>query len=333
MSNSKAKTYALIVVLVILAVCAWLMFGKTASGMDYPNADKYSIGNTEVTGTVNNLFVDWTSGKVNIEYHDGSGVTVTETANRDLSEDDKLRWWLDGDTLRIRYAKSGFRVTINLEKQLTVSLPAGTVLKSAEIGSTSADINIPSLTADEIRLDSTSGDMNAGTATKKLSVSSTSGSVTVLQSGDLDTADLRSTSGSLGITVDGSIKEFRADSTSGGVSLAVSGAAGNVKMESTSGNVYPNLVSVDKAEIRSTSGSVTGSVAFFKELKASTTSGNVSLKLGTDPGFTCKVSTSSGSFSSDLSLTKDKNTYTCGDGSAKCSIDTSSGDIRIGKID
>lgn len=333
MSKSAIKTCALIVILIVLGVCAWLMFGKTASGMDYPNADKYSVGNADISGTVNNLFVDWTSGKINIEYHEGSGVTVSETANRTLSEDDKLRWWLDGDTLRIRYAKSGFRVTINLEKQLTVSLPLGMVLKSADIGSTSADMNIPSLIADEIRLDSTSGDINAGTATKKLNASSTSGSVIVLQDGDLESADMRSTSGSISLGVEGSIKDFHADSTSGGVSLTVSGAAGNVKMESTSGNVYPNLVSVDKAEIRSTSGSVTGSVAFFKDLKADTTSGNVNLKLGTDPGFTCKVSTSSGSFSSELSLAKDKDTYTCGDGSAKCSIDTSSGDIWIGKID
>ena len=90
MTKSRTFTVALIVVLILLAVAAWLMFGRTAAGMSYPDADKYSVGSTTVTGPVNNLFVDWTSGQVNIEYHDGTGVIVSETANRELSEDDKM---------------------------------------------------------------------------------------------------------------------------------------------------------------------------------------------------------------------------------------------------
>jgi len=144
---------------------------------------------------------------------------------------------------------------------------------------------------------------------------------------------MSSTSGSLSFGTDGSVKTFRGDSTSGGVSLAVSGTAGDVRMRSTSGNIYPNLVFAEKAEISSTSGSVTGSVITFKDLKINTTSGNVQVKLGADPGFTCKVSSASGDFTTDLSFTKDGNTYTFGDGSAACSIGTSSGDIWVGKPD
>ena len=116
MTKSKTFTVALIVVLILLAASAWLMFGRTAAGMSYPDADKYTVGNTTVTRPVNNLYVDWTSGQVNIEYHDGTGVIVSETANRELSEDDRLRWWLDGDTLRIRFARPGFRISVNLDK-------------------------------------------------------------------------------------------------------------------------------------------------------------------------------------------------------------------------
>ena len=117
MTKSKTFTVALIVVLILLGLSAWLMFGRTAAGMSYPDADKYIIGSTTVTGPVNNLYVDWTSGQVNIEYHDGTGVIVSETANRDLSEDDKLRWWLDGDTLRIRFAKPGFHISAHRIEQ------------------------------------------------------------------------------------------------------------------------------------------------------------------------------------------------------------------------
>ena len=84
------KTVALIVVLVALAAAAWYMFGSAAGGLDYPNADKYTGGDAEITGAVNSLFVDWTSGKVTVEYWDGAAVSVSETASRTLSADEKF---------------------------------------------------------------------------------------------------------------------------------------------------------------------------------------------------------------------------------------------------
>ena len=312
MTKSRIITIALIVLLIALAVSAWFAFGTTAAGIEYANADQYTAGDTTVTGAVENLFIDWTSGRVNIEYHDGSEIFISETASKTLSEDDRLRWWLDGTTLRIRYAKSGFRISFNLEKTLTVSLPEGTVLKSADIGTTSGDIVIPNLVADEVRLNSTSGSIKAVTATKKLTASSTSGDVNVRQDSDIDTVDLNSTSGSIGVTVTGS--------------------AETVRMQSTSGNLYPEIASAVSLETSSTSGSVTGSVASFTDLKVGSTSGSVTLKLPAEPGFTLKAGTTSGSFSSDLALSKSGDTYTCGDGSARCSIHTTSGDIRIDPV-
>ena len=162
MKKSTVLTAALIVCLILLGVSAWRMFGGSA-GFTYADAGKYSTGDATVSGSVENLYIDWTEGRVNIEYHTGSGVTVSETADRPLSDRNRLRWWLDGSTLRIRYVAPGIRMSPNPNKVLTVSLPEGTVLKSAEIGSTSADLNIPSLAADGIRLESTSGDINAST--------------------------------------------------------------------------------------------------------------------------------------------------------------------------
>ena len=73
--------------------------------------------------------------------------------------------------------------------------------------------------------------------------------------------------------------------------------------------------------------------AAFRDLKIGSTSGTVTVKLPAEPGFTCRAGTTSGSFSSDIALTKNGSEYTCGDGSAKCTIDTTSGDIRIGKVE
>ena len=335
MKKSTKITVALVVCLAALAVCGWLMFGGSislAGGLVYDNAGKYTAGNTEISDPVEHLFIDWTEGQVNIEYHPGSGITVSETADRALTEDDKLRWWLDGSTLRIRYAKTGFRFSFtSLNKVLTVSLPEGTVLKSADIGSTSGDLNIPDLTADEIRLDSTSGGITAAAAAKKLTASATSGDMKIRLRGETGDVVLGSTSGCIACELD-SAKSVSAHSTSGSVSVTLTGTAEKVKLGSTSGIVQADIASANKAEISSTSGNVSVKAAAVGSLKIGTTSGSVTAKLPAEPGFTCSVDTTSGSFSSDLALVKDGNRYSCGDGSASVSIDTTSGDIRLEKV-
>ena len=172
MNRSKLLTGALVIVLVLLAGGSWLLFGSS-TGLNFANADQYTAGDTEISSAVENLDIEWTSGAVNLEYHAGSGVTVSETANRTLSEDEKLRWWMDGNTLRVRYCKSGLNIHFNLNKVLTVSLPEGTALKKSNIDVTSADVNVPKLAADEVRFDSTSGNVKAEISTKKLDASST----------------------------------------------------------------------------------------------------------------------------------------------------------------
>ena len=332
MKRSTILTIALILCLAALGACAWLMFGSSVSGFTYADADKYTAGDTVVSGPVENLYIDWTEGRVNVEYYDGDGITVSETADRPLSEDNRLRWWLDGTTLHVRYAKSGFRISFNLEKKLTVSLPEGTVLKSADIGSTSGDLNIPYLAADEIRLDSTSGDIRAVTAAAKLTVSATSGDTDVRQESGIDTVTLASTSGSIACAL-GSAKQVTADSSSGGIRLALSAGAESIRLHSTAGNIDLDAAAADKADISSTSGSISARLAAAGSLKIGSTSGCVDAYLPAEPGFTCTVDTASGSFSSDLALTKNGNTYTCGDGSAVCGISTTSGDIRLHKAE
>lgn len=334
MKKSTVLTIALIIVLAALAACAYFMFGSFGGvgGINYPDAGKYTVGGTTVSSPVENLFIDWTEGAVNIEYHEGDGITVSEKADKDLSEDDQLRWWLDGKTLRIRYAKSGVRLSFNLNKQLTVSLPDSLVLKTADIGSTSGRLNIPYLAADEVKLDSTSGDIDAVTVANNLTASSTSGNMNVCQDDDIGTVKLDSTSGSIFCAL-GNVKSISARSTSGGIQLTSWGEAGDVDLRSTSGKIHTDLAAVDKAEVQSTSGGFGGNVASFSSLKIDTTAGGVALNLLEEPGFTLKASSASGSFKSDISLKKDGKTYICGDGSGSVSISTSSGNIQIGMIE
>ena len=335
MNKSKILVVALIVVLLCLAGGSYSIFGgKVSIGLGlaaFANSDKYTIGDTEINSTVENLEIDWVSGKVNIEYHAGSGVSVSEVANRSTSEDEKLRWWMDGTTLRIKYAKPQLVSFNNLKKTLTVSLPEGIVLKNVDIDTTSADIGVPSMTADEIKFDTTSGDVNAVITAKKLSASSTSGDLNVRQDSDINTAHFSSTSGALAFTVP-SAEKISMESTSGDISVTVPRTVGDLNLDSTSGSIKPDIANTDKAKFSSTSGDITATLVSFKDLNVDVTSGDVTLKLPEISGFTLDLDARPSKLKSSLAMVKKgDDQYVFGDGSARLRVSTTSGDVHIDK--
>ncbi len=330
MNRSRLLLIVLLVIVILLGAGSRQFFGGI-TGFGYASADKYTIGDTEITSPVENLEIEWISGRVNIEYHDGSGVSVSEVASRTTSEDEKLRWWLDGATLRIRFARPQLAVFNNLQKTLTVSLPRGVVLKTADINTTSADISAPSMLADEIKFDTISGDVNAVITAKKLTAGSTSGDITIQQRLDLDSVNVSSTSGAIGLTL-GNAKKVDVGSTSGSIRVTAAGSVGNIRLDSTSGSITPDLQDVEKADFSSTSGDITATLASFTDLNADTTSGDVSLKLTETTGFTLDLDASPKKLRTTLPMAvKGEGKYVFGDGSASLRVSTTSGGIRIEK--
>ena len=318
MSREQILKIAMVVCVVVL-LCAVIitstgLFGSSGIG-GYANADKYTAGDTElsreITGEIKNLEISWTSGKVTVAYHAENTITLRESAGRALSEDEKLQWWLDGDTLRIQFTKPGIRWNMP-GKELTVTLPEGIAFRDVNIQTTSGDVAIPALKAEKMDIGSTSGDLKVEAETARAVLGSTSGDMTIRLSGNTDSVTLGSTSGRIGLEAEkaGSIK---AGSTSGGISIAAS-EADMVKAGSTSGSIYAELRKINTLEL-------------------STTSGNVTVKLPAEPGFTAKVGTTSGSFTYDIALAKNGDRYVCGDGSAKVEIGTTSGDVRMEAAD
>ena len=310
MKKSQILTIGLIACLVLLAAGAWIIFGGSA-GFRFANADKYTSGDTTVSAEAEELEISWTAGKVRVEYYDGGEIRVSETARRALNDDEKLQWWLDGKTLRIQFCKPGFRLGSMPEKELTVSLPKGLELKKAKIVVTSGDVDVADLKAKELQLESTSGNITATAETEKLTGGSTSGDCRVT----LGNAD-----------------EVKLSATSGNIALLL-GEADKVEIGSTSGTLSVEGKKIRKTKISATSGTVYAKLAAFDELEIGTTSGNVTAALPEKPGFSCEVSSTSGSFDSGIATEKDGKTYSCGDGSAKCRIGTTSGDVRIDRAE
>jgi DUF4097 and DUF4098 domain-containing protein YvlB len=300
------------VVLVVVLVCAVIITstGMFGSSGGYANAEKYTSGDTEIQEDIKKIDVTWTSGKVTVAYHTENTIGLKESAKRALSGDEKLQWWVDGDTLRVQFTKPGIRWNMP-EKELTITLPEGIRLTQANIGTTSGEIEIPEMKAEVLILDSTSGDIRACVETDK--------------------AEVNATSGEQQLEFRGTAEQIRVNSTSGNIRVEAEKAM-LIEAASTSGSIGIQAQECQSAKANSTSGNIDAELGKMEQLSISATSGSVTAKLPETPGFTATVDTTSGSFTYGLALAREGNKYICGDGSGSVNIDTTSGNVRIDRL-
>ena len=299
----------LLTALVIMILCAGLLCGCfAAAGW---RDEGYRKGSGTVSEPIENLEIDWTSGEIRIAYHSGNTVLLEEECRGSLPEDQKMRWKVENKTLKVYYSKPVLFSFGSKAKKLTVTLPEGIALKQVSLQGTSADLFVPALKADEIRLGSTSGDVQATVAAPTVSVDSTSGDITLRLTEKAGQVRMTGTSGIMNLTAD---------------------QADQVTISTTSGGIGLDIGQVKKAKIDSTSGVVVVKVAQFGELGIHVTSGNVEAALSAVPGFTGKFSVTSGRVDTQMPLAKSGDTYTCGDGSGKLTISTTSGNILVKEI-
>ena len=296
----------LIVVLVLIVCLAGWYAGSVA--------DDYTSGGATITDAVEAFEIHWTSGSVTVAYHDADTVILEETADRAINGNDRMCWKMDGKKLVVEYNTPGFFDFLSFSKPskaLTVTLPKGIRLKQADIIATSADIIVPELTAEEVALGSTSGDVKAEVTAPVVYGESTSGNVT--------------------LKVNGKAKNVKLGATSGSLSLILEEAE-KADLGTTSGEVSLEAENVKEARLGTTSGGIRVKVKTFGKMKIGATSGSVDAELSAEPGFTAEVSTTSGDFDSEMPLAKNGNTWSCGDGSAKLEIGVTSGNVKITEL-
>lgn len=206
----------------------------------YSNADKYTAGNFTYEETkVKKVEIEWLAGSVTLRNGKGT-LSVSESGEQDLSEEEQMHWWIDGTTLRIKFCKSGKELSLSKmeKKDLTVELPAFVDLKldvasgkivsenmlnlgTFDLEKASGSANIRFLSAEKVKIETASG----ATAFGKVSVS-----------GEFE---INTASG--GLTVDEiNANEIDVKSASGGITLGIAGAS-NVRINSTSGSVKITL--------------------------------------------------------------------------------------------
>ena len=301
-----AMVVCIVVLLCTVIITSTGFFGESGNN-GYANADQYSPGDAVISEGIRNLDIHWAGGRVTVAYHAENTVTLQETAKRLLSDDEKMQWWADGETLRIRFMRPGVRLNMP-EKELTVTLPEGIILQEAFFETTSGEIIIPEMVTDTLRAASTSGSIQAYAEAKK--------------------AEIASTSGNTLVRLYGKTEEVRINSTSGSITVETE-HAGIIDAGSTSGSIRITAEEGENVKAGSTSGSIDTALKKTGVLSISTTSGSVTATLPEEPGFTADIQTTSGKVDYSVPLTRNGNAYVCGDGSAQISIGTTSGNVRL----
>lgn len=193
-----------VVMILILAMCAGALFGCGAvSFYSYENAQGYSAGACEIEEPIYNLDIDWLAGNVTVRYHEDDCIAVTEETNGRPGNVGELRYRLDGNTLRIRYAAPG-RLTYRGSKDLTVLLPEGTSLGELSVETVSANVYGEDISAGKVSVDTVSGDVR--------------------------------------VSVLGELRDFEADTVSGDVKLYLpANASFEMETDTVSGDVFTDF--------------------------------------------------------------------------------------------
>lgn len=294
MKKSASLALALTLCTLLLSGCGFHILpfpGLSTFHYEYP--EKYSVGGAAFTDRVEKVEIHWLSGSVTVTGHKGNEIRFSEKANRNLTNDLSMHYWLDGSTLRIQFCRSGKWNLNGLEKELSLQLPER-LLESLEVDTVSARISLEGLAAEDMELDTVSG------------------AVRLRDCQVTDRARVDTTSGSVKAALTGALREWKADTVSGSVELTIPEVR-DFDVNTTSGSVS---LTAEKAP---------------KDLDVDSVSGSVSLCLPADGDFTLDFDTVSGSFSSELACKTEGSRRVFGKGNGDYSVDTTSGSLWIEK--
>ena len=297
---------ALVLALGLLSACSF----ESKVNYVYKNGEEYTAGDREITEKIEKIDIHYLSGDVKLLASETGVVTIKETSEKALDEKLKVHTWVDGTTLYVRYCASAKGLSLNnLKKQLVITIPSDEALGDLKVDVSSADFTCDVSVSDQVKINTTSGDVNATVAAKKILLRGSSSDITLNQTGDSE----------------------------------------EIKLETSSGNITVQMEKAAKLSTSVSSGKTNVSAKYAKEFKAVSTSGDCSFAFETAPavtdvhgsssdvtisvpktsGITADLKVSSGKLYYDLPFSKNGDAYVSGDGANQMKVVTSSGDINI----
>lgn len=207
------------------------------SSYKYENANKYTAGNGSAKN-VTEIDIDWINGDVKVEYSsDMSEIEFSESYEENIDSELKMHWWVDGSTLKIKFAESGAKLKGELNKLLTVKVPYE--LAGISITTVSADIATEIITAKEAEFDTVSGEISTPMCFyNEIDADSVSGDIHIQTNAEAD-IDIDTVSGY--VTVSSGIKELSIRTVSGNAEVYSYNAEYDAEFDTTSGDIIVHV--------------------------------------------------------------------------------------------
>lgn len=235
----KKKLKIILIIILVLAVLlavALLRNGSFPGIYTYPDSARYTSGGGSVTGAVTAIDLDWLDGTVSIARHNGEGILLSETASRDLGRDAQLHWWLDNGTLNVKYASSGYFTREQLNKHLTVLLPADLMPDSLELDVVSSAVSLENISTGKLLINSVSGSMDMTLDTvNQLAINTVSGTAKS-HAVQARSVNISTVSGNLDLRFTYEPEQLNVDSVSANTTISLPAGAGfTASFDSVSG--------------------------------------------------------------------------------------------------
>ena len=285
------------VFLLTLIIFSSLTLCGCSTNFRYDNYDKYTVGEAAITDIVRAVDVEWISGDIEFDFNGNpsDGIVFTESSKKGLSEALSLHYWLDGTTLRLKFAASGKANFNGISKKLKVIIPSDVTLTELNINGVSSNIKLDGARADSIYVNSVSGNISASDIRAGESVS------------------LASTSGNVKGKILVACKSLKMASVSGNISFSTEARVRELSTETVSGNVFLSNLNPAKSGL------------------VDTVSGDVELEFLDNSGFEISYETVSGDIVSDFNVYVHDSKYVYGTPNSAFKVKTVSGDLLISR--
>lgn len=296
----------------------------------YENGDKYTAGDREITDKITSVNIDYGAGNVKFSGSDTDKVSIRETANKDLTEEQKVHTWVDGNTLYVRYCASTKRISFyKIQKELEITVPGAQDLSELVVKVSAGNMDFDGFKTDKLNVESSAGNVSFSCSAKEAAIKVTSGNIRFEENGDAKLIDINSTSGNIKVNQKGSLESVKIHATSGDID-AVFDSVSACDIRSTAGNRSIEAESIVDFKSQSTSGN--NKFKFCKAPKTAdikSSSGNVYVYLPEDCDVTFHPKITSGEFDYKLTLTKNGKDYVNGNGTNDMIISVTSGNITL----
>ena len=271
--------------LVALILVAVLLFGMSASfggkisftGVTYSDARKYEAGGTRLPADtqINAVHIDWIAGEINVRVTEGDQFAFSESANRDLKEQEQLHYLVQNGKLTIRYCRSGRNPLANIPaKTLEVEIPRSAIITELDISNVSSDVKVDGAGSfiREIDIENVSGHVTVENASAKtLEMETVSGKLEA--KGAFEDIKAESVSSALSFVLDEMPIKFEVETIGGGVEITLPENRGfTATLDSVSGSIKCSFAEVRNRTARYGDGSA--------RLHVETVSGSVVIEMG-----------------------------------------------------